>query len=221
MINQAQEVHGLEMEPLYWKLEEALGRGKTDTANGIFAILMYIAKYNKKLLRVLQPGYRRRLKEISYELYDDYVPKNHKSIVIKGAVAETNLPFKVESELRDYLKMHSEVLSRAFGEAVVVTGTEVTCDNSEYKCDVVAESEKKFYPVELKIRQATHAVVSQCAKYCWYFYRQLRYGAYKEIQGIVLANGLDSWSINELRRENIRCFTVHSVSGDIEIREVD
>ncbi len=224
MIDQALKTHELEMEPVYWKLEEALGSGNTATATGLFTVILYIAKYNKKLLQALQPGYTRRLKEISYELYGDYVPKQTKSIIIKGALAEADLPFKVESEMRDYLAEHPEVLSRAFGEEVKIVGTEVSCDSRhriEYKCDVVAESDKNFYPIELKIRQATHSVVSQCSKYCWYFYRKLRYGRYKEIQGITIANGMDAWSINELRRENIRCFTVHAPEGNVELREIN
>lgn len=223
MINQALEMHELEIEPIYWKTEDALSRGDTNLASGLFILILYAAKYNKKLLQALQPGYRRRLKEISYELFGDYVPKNHKAITIRGALAESNLPFKMESEMRDHLADHPEILSRAFGEEVKIVGTEVPCeydDSNEYRCDVVAKNNKNFYPIELKIRQATHSVVSQCSKYCWYFYRQLRYGAYRDIQGIVIANGLDAWSINELRRENIRCFTVHAPDGDIELREI-
>ncbi len=223
MIDQALRTHELEMEPTYWKLEEALGSGDIGTATGLFVTILYIAKYNKKLLQALQPGYKRRLKDISYELYGDYVPKQIKSIVIKGALAEADLPFKVESEMRDYLAEHPEVLSRAFGEEVKIVGTEVSCeydDENEYKCDVVAESNENFYPVELKIRQATHSVVSQCSKYCWYFYRKLRYGRYKEIQGIVIANGFSSWSINELRREGIWIFKPKFIQNELILDRV-
>lgn len=222
MINQAFQMHASEMEPLYWKTEEALGRGKIDTASNIFSIILYAARYNNKLLQALQPGYKRRLKEMSHELFSDYVPKYHKSITIKGPLPETNLPFKKECEMRDYLAVHPEIFSETFGEEVTITGTEVSCeyDNTNYKCDIVAESDKNFYPIEIKIHKSTHSVVSQCSKYCWYFYRQLRYSAYKEVQGVTITNGMDNWSINELRRENIRCFTIHAPEGIIEIREI-
>ena len=70
------------------------------------------------------------------------------------------------------------------------------------------ESKNHFYPIELKIAQGNHAVVSQCSKYCYYFYRQLRYDRFKKIQGIVIGNGYDAWSINELRREGHWIFTI-------------
>ena len=72
----------------------------------------------------------------------------------------------------------------------------------------MAESDKFFYPIELKIATATHAVVSQIQKYCFYFYRQLRYGMYREIKGVVIANGFCDRSINELRRYGIQIFTI-------------
>ena len=223
MISQASKMHDLEMEPLYWKLEESIVHGHIDKAKNLFIIILYTAKYNKKLLKALQPGYKKRLQEISYELYSDYVPARNKSIIVKKAIIEIDLPFANESKMRDYLSIHPETLSKAFKDTLKITGTEIPCEydnKNDYKCDIVAESEKYFYPIELKIVQANHSVVSQCSKYCWYFYRKLRYRAYKEIQGIVIANGFCDWSINELRRLNIRCFTMHLINKTIELHEI-
>jgi len=219
MIAQAGRMHHSEMEPLYWKIEESICEGNTVRAKNLFSIIMYAAKYNKPLLTALRPTYKKRLKEIPFEFFSDYVPKRSKSITIKGAIDQSKLPFSKEFELQEYLANHAELLSEALKDRVEVTGIEVEC-GPEYRCDIVAESDTSFYPIELKIRQATHSVVSQCAKYCWYFYRQLRYGFYKDIQGVVISNGFCEWSVNELRRDGIWCFNLSAPDDELILKRI-
>ena len=220
MIRQAEDMFQSEMEPLYWKVEDALHQGNQEKARNLFSILLYAAKYNSKLVSSgLKPGHRRRLKELSYELFEDFVPKNGKSIEIRRSIDPVKLPFVKEAELQEHLQTHPDILSRALGEAVRVTGIEVDV-GYDYRCDIVAEGEK-FYPIELKIGQTNHAVVSQCIKYCYYFYRKLRYNLCKEIQGVVIGNGFDPWSVNELRRENIWIFRIVPLpNNDITLSQV-
>jgi len=221
MIRQANKMFYCEMEPLYWKVEDALRLGNIEKARNLFMILLYAAKHRPELVSSgLKPGHRKRLKELSYELFEDFVPKNGKSIEIRQSIGPVKLPFAKEVELQEYLQTHPEILSRALGEDVRVTGIEVDVGH-DYKCDVVAEGEK-FYPIELKIGQTNHAVVSQCLKYCYYFYHKLRYNLYKEIQGVTIGNGFDSWSINELRREGLWCFAIKPAKDhNIELARVD
>jgi len=220
MIRQAEYMFYTEMEPLYWTVEDAAFKGNQEKARNLFSILLYAAKYNPKLVSLgLKPVHRKRLQELSYELFADFVPKNSKSIEIRRSIDPVRLPFVKEAELQGYLQTHPEILSRALGENVRVTGIEVDVGHS-YRCDIVAEG-KKFYPIELKIGQTNHAVVSQCIKYCYYFYRKLRYSLYKEIQGVVIGNGFDPWSINELRREGIWCFTIRTMGDGVELSKID
>jgi len=208
MIEQAQRMHFSEMEPLYWKIEDALYNGDTDRAANIYTIALYAAKYNKSLIsKGLHSAHKIRLQQMAYELFNSAIPVKRESITIKRSINPVKIPFKLESELQKYLVSNPRVLSKALGEDVRVIGTEVETD-CEYRCDVVAESPSVLYAVELKIGQTTHAVVSQCKKYCWYFYRKLRYNHYKDIQGVVIGNGMDDWSINELRREGILCYRI-------------
>lgn len=214
-------MHVSEIEPLYWHMEDALLQSKTDRAQACFGLLLYAAKHNPRLIAAgLRQEHRDRLKEISFEMTGQSVPVKRDAISIKTGQSPVSLPFKKERELQEFLLDHPETLSQGFGESVKIVGTEVETDCG-YRCDIVAESKLIFYPIELKIGQANHQVVSQCSKYCFYFYRRLRYNHFKKIQGIVIANGADSWSINELRRMGIWVFLLRAGSDGVILNRVE
>ncbi len=189
-----------EIEPMYWIVEDALHRGNRGKANAMLELLMYVGKYKPELIQnSLQPVQRSRLKEIVHEMYENVIIQKHEAITMKHSIQSSKIPFKLEKDLQNHLSEHKDILEDALGERLRIIGLEVETED-EYRCDIVAESAQKLYPIELKIDQSTHAVVSQCSKYCYYFYRKLRYNHFKNIQGIVLTNGADTWSINALRK---------------------
>lgn len=223
MIQKAKAFHVSAVEPLYWKLEDDLHDGRIEKASSSYNAMLYIAAYNKKVIaKGLRPVYRDRLKEIAYELHGngEYIVKRGKQITIRHALAPRDLPFEKEHELQSHLAENPDILSEALGDRIEIRGIEVETD-FDYRCDIVARSDTTFYPIELKIGQATHQVVSQINKYCWYFYRKMRYGYFKPIQGVVVANGLDSWSINEIRKDGHWCFTINPTGGKIKLDKVD
>ncbi|KKM95011.1 hypothetical protein LCGC14_1192420 [marine sediment metagenome] len=209
-----------ELECLYWIVEDALYKGNKKKAKTFYKLFLYLAKYRKNVLvQGLQKRYIERLKELAFELYDDKVPQSRNAITIKSPTASKKLPFAIEADMRDYLAANSPILSEALNDEVKIIDTEVETD-CEYKCDILAEGKTIRYPVELKIGQADHAVVSQIQKYCYYFYRKYRYAFFKEIQGIVCANGFDAWSINELRRTNILIFDIMPDGDGIRLSQI-
>jgi hypothetical protein len=209
-IAEVQRIQNLEMEPLYWKLEDALYEGKIKLARVLHEMFLYIAKYNRPLLNSLQPRYRQRLKEITYELNDGSVIVKRCPVEIQTRIRPKGIPFEKEADLRDYLVGRPDLLTKALGENVKVVGKEVETD-FEYRCDIVVENDKRFFPIELKIVQAKHAVVSQIEKYVFYFYRTLRYTRYRDIQGVVMSDGFDDYAINELRK---RGMWIYDISGN-------
>jgi len=212
MIQQALRTHTEEVEPLYWLLEDALHAGKTDKAKSLLEILLYTGKYKPPVVKDgLRPAHRDRLKQICYELLGNGAVREETAITMKPALASRKIPFKLESELQSYLVQNKDLIGRAVGEDVKIVGVEVKVDE-DYRCDIVAESKERCYPIELKIAQGNHAVVSQCSKYCYYFYRKLRYGHFKLVQGVVIMNGADTWSINELRREGHWVYMIIPIS---------
>lgn len=210
-----------EVEVLYWLVEDALHEGNKDKAELLFQTLLYIAKYNAKLIsQGLRPIQRERLKEITHEIHKGISLRKVQPITMKPPIEPRSIPFKKEKELQHYLHDNKKVLEDALSCSLRIIGLEVeTAD--DYRCDIVAESENTCFPIELKIAQSTHAVVSQCSKYCYYFYRKLRYGQFKEVQGVVVSRGFDAWSINELRRHGHWIFNIVPISdSDITLEWV-
>lgn len=213
-IKQAKKTHQSEVETLYWLLEDSLYTNHIEKAKWVYTMLLYIAKYQSDLLaKGLRKRHLERLREIAYELHSESPIKKRSSITIKPGASARKIPFTKEKELQDHLYDHPGILSEALSDRVRVVGKEVETD-FEYRCDLVAQSEDSFYPIELKIGETTHAVVSQIQKYCFYFYRKLRYSLYRDIKGVVIASGFDSWSINELRRDGIKLFQIRSDGND-------
>jgi hypothetical protein len=200
LIEQTMRAHPSEIEPLYWIMEDAFHTGEKDRAVACYMMLAYHAKYTSRILAEnLHKRQLERLKEVSYELFTGQTTRTYQSVEIQYATQPKPLGFGSEAELRDYLANNVSVLCDALGERVVVYGTEIP---TEYgKCDIVVENDHILFPIELKTVQSNHKVVSQITKYVYHFYRSLRYNLYKPVQGVIISNGFDAWSINELRKQ--------------------
>lgn len=204
-----------EIEILFWKLEDALYENNKQLAIILFDMLVYVAMHNKPLFSHLKEPFRKRLKEIGYELYEKSISKTKLPIEIKPAFLDKIIPFNKEKELRDYLSTRMNIFSKVLGKVRFV-GKEIETD-FEFKCDLVVENSEFLFPIELKIVQANHAVVSQIDKYCSFFYRKMRYNHFKKIQGIVIANGFCEWSINEMRRNGHFLFDIAPGNNEKDI----
>lgn len=221
LIEQTMKTFKSEVEVMYWIIEDALHQGKQDRAHGMLELMLYLGKYKPELIQTgLKPIQRVRLKEITRAIHENVIIQRHEAITMKHPIQSRKIPFKLEKDLQKHLSEHKDILENALGERLRIVGLEVETDD-DYRCDVVAESSQKFYPIELKIAQSTHAVVSQCSKYCYYFYRKLRYNHFKEVQGIVVSSGFDAWSINELRRAGHWIYIINPISDtDITLERI-
>lgn len=220
MLEQLEKIHISEIEPLYWIIEDSLSTNQKAKAEAVFSLLSTIAKHRKDLIvQGLKQSHRLRLQEIAYELYDSESYQTQKNIEIKMAMQSKPLPFPKESNLEEFLATNLNILESVLEKPLKLVGRQIETPFG-YKCDLVVESATIYYPIELKIVQTNHQVVSQIKKYCFYFYRQLRYDRYKKVQGVVIANGFDSYSINELRKNGVRIFDIIPADGRIELREI-
>lgn len=210
VVDQIEHMTDKELEPLYWVLEDALCDNRRARAMAVYQLFCAVAKLRRGLLcKGLQKTQIARLKEIAYELIDKETCVYKHSIEFKLPLSPKPLPFLNEKALEDYLSNNIHVLEAALGEPLRLVGTQVPT-NFDYACDLVVEG-AYFYPIELKIGQSKHGVVSQIEKYCYYFYRKLRYDRYKPIQGVVIANGADAYSINEIRKSGHLLFDIQPV----------
>jgi RecB family endonuclease NucS len=221
LMNQALNTHVKEVEVLYWILEDAVYKNQSEKARSILVMILYIAKFRPELIQEgLQRPYRERLKVLSHEILENCSIQKREAISIRQPIQPRKIPFKLESELKDYLIKNADKLCEALRDRIKVTGSEVETEG-DYRCDIVAESDETLYAIELKIAQGNHAVVSQCSKYCYYFYRKLRYDRFKKVQGVVIANGFDQWSINELRREGHWIYEILPQDEGIDLARVE
>lgn len=217
LIEQTMRTFECEVEVMYWVIEDALCRGNRPRANGMLELLLYVGKYKPELIQAgLKPIQRARLKEITHEIHENVIMQRREAITMRHSIQSRKIPFKLEKDLQKHLSEHKCILEDAFGENLRIVGLEVETDD-DYRCDIVAESSGRCYPIELKIAQSTHAVVSQCSKYCYYFYRKLRYNHFKEVQGVVISSGFDAWSINELRKAGHWIYTIVPNDSDTKI----
>lgn len=206
-IEYIKNIHILELEPLYWALEDCYHDGELKRATSVFQMLCCIAKNKKELLiNSLNRKKIERIKQLGSELYDSKSYSEQTAIEMKFATLPVEIPFQKESQLRDYLYQNCSIL-KIIDKDINRVFREYKLDYN-FSCDLIAESNSTCYPIELKIKQSTHSVVSQIEKYCYFMYRRLRYDHYKNVQGIVISNGFDAWSINELRRKNIWIYDV-------------
>ena len=220
MIQQALDTTTGELETMYWIVEDSLYEGKKSRAMNVFTSLLYIARYRPRMIKDgLREAQRERIKELCQELFNGKSVQYQNHVTVQPAINPRKIPFKQEYELKMHLASHPDILSKALDDRIRIVGTEVETD-FEYRCDIVAESPEVFYPIELKIAQGTHSAVSQCSKYCYYFYRKLRYDRYKKIQGVVIASGFDDWSVNELRRVGHWIFTIIPESDGISLERI-
>lgn len=221
IIEEVMSYHPKEIEPLYWKIEDSITSGKNNLAKSIYSSFLCLAKYNKKILTEnLNPCQLARLRQLTFELFGETSFKEIKTISIKESTGSKTIPFSKESELRDFLVDNKYILEKAYDTKIRYIDKEVKT-NFGYQCDIVAEDDRFCYPTELKIAQAKHGVISQIEKYCHFFYRQYRYNFYKKMQGVVIANGFDAFSINELRRNNILCFEVNGTLENLFLKSID
>lgn len=219
MLKELTNLHILEIEPLYWVLEDALYANNLSKANTIYSLFCAIATYSKPVLKGLQKKQIERLREIAFELHDHETCVKRRLVEFKFPRFPKPLQFQNEKELEVYLSTHINILEEAFQKKLQLVGTQVTTD-FEYACDLVVESDDLFFPIELKIGQATHGVVSQIEKYCFYFYRKLRYNRYKPIQGVVIGNGADAFAINEIRKNGHWLFDIHQHQAGISLIKI-
>jgi RecB family endonuclease NucS len=208
-----------ELEPLYWLIEDNLEKNNIKLCKQVYQTFIDLAKIRKSfLIKNLHSDYIQRLKELSFELYDHVSIRKNAVINIEYNIQSVELSIQKESELRDYLALHPELFVDLSSEKIKLKDVEVPTKFG-FSCDLLLESDNFYYPVEIKIKKATHQVVSQIDKYCYYFYRKYRYNFHKSIQGVVVSNGFCDWSINELRKNNIICYNVSDCNG-IKLKKI-
>jgi hypothetical protein len=125
---------------------------------------------------------------------------------IEENIEPTEHDLKLEKQLVKLSYYSLEKLNKFLGEELVGKGIERETYHTGGKCDMVLQNnERTIFPIEFKLNQATHAVVSQIDKYCMHFKLELIYKLYDNVQGVVIASSFSKYAINALLKRGIIC----------------
>jgi len=119
---------------------------------------------------------------------------------------------------RDVVKLSYydlDKFNKFLGYGLECKGIERETYHTGGNCDMVLQNnERTLFPIEFKLNQANHSVVSQIDKYCIHFKLDLVYKLYDRVQGVVIASSFSKYAINALLKRSIICLQ-YSCKNDI------
>jgi hypothetical protein len=128
---------------------------------------------------------------------------------------------KLERELVKLSYYSLQDLAPFLGDDLVCKGIERETYLTGGKCDMVAQDNNgTIYPIEFKLNQANHSVVSQIDKYCLHFKLQLIQKLYKRVKGVVIASSFSKYAINALLKKNIICLQYSCENNIVTYKQI-
>lgn len=145
-----------------------------------------------------------------FEVFEDFKP-------METEVEMTETEIEEEALIVKHVGRNQHLLEPFLGGKIQLRAIECPCGDKKKKkdrCDMVSFNELgSLFPIEFKLKKATHAVVGQIEKYCLHFKLRLINQIYDRVQGVVVANSYSKFAINELRKRGVICL-IHS--GDLD-----
>lgn len=191
-----------EIQSYYFQLKTAVLDGNLKRAKIFIGIL---SKFPEKEITVhLHPEWYTSyviIKEnIKYEVLMDLPPvKDIEGRDYKGGEQAKSQDALVDMILKDPGPLRSVLGITKPG----ILRPEFPTTNGE-RVDILTDQKWEIrFPVEIKIDRADHETIGQIRKYCNYFWKQLSYGFYYRVQGVVLANVFDAQTMRELKRDGM------------------
>jgi len=141
-----------------------------------------------------------------FEVFETFEPLEHEYELSPTEILEEKIIVKKVAK-------NQELLEEFLGKKLYLQSLEHLCGEGD-KCDMVSiNDDNTLFPIEFKLKKATHAVVGQIGKYCLHFKLKLINNLYDRVQGVIVANSYSKYAINELKKRGYICL-IHS--GDIE-----
>lgn len=145
-----------------------------------------------------------------FEVFKDFEPLETDVDMTETEIEEENIIVKKVAK-------NQQMLEPFLKEKLRLNSLEHDCGGNgqkKDKCDMVSIGNKEtLFPIEFKLKRATHAVVGQIGKYCLHFKLRLIQNTYQRVQGVIIANSYSQYAINELRKRGYICL-LHF--GDLE-----
>ncbi|MFW5794624.1 MAG: hypothetical protein ACOCV1_03980 [Bacillota bacterium] len=149
-----------------------------------------------------------------YEFCQDFKPLEHEIEMDKTEIEKEKLIVRK-------IAQNQSMLEPFLGEEIKLKNLEHPCGNKKVKkdrCDMVSiNKDNILFPIEFKLKKATHAVVGQINKYCLHFKLKLINNLYQEVQGVVIANSYSQYAINELKKKGHICLLHSGTLDDLRL----
>jgi len=144
-----------------------------------------------------------------FEVFEEFTPMEHEMELTDTEIEEEALIVKKVGR-------NQKMLEPLLGGKIRLNSLEHECGSKKKKdrCDMVSLNDAgTLFPIEFKLKKATHAVVGQIAKYCLHFKLRLINQTYERVQGVVIAHSYSKFAINELKKRGYICL-LHSGTLD-------
>jgi len=141
---------------------------------------------------------------------------------IESDISLSGTEIQSEWELVKSTCKNINILETHLGKSLICKGIESpTGKNKQDRCDLLLiDEDRTLYPVEFKLKKATHAVVGQIGKYTIHYKLGLIKRTYDKVQGVVVANSYSSYAINELRKRGVICLLHSGNIDNLKISEI-
>lgn len=182
---------------------------------------MYSNSEEKKILQqYLDKEKLKELKRIKKEVESGNPIEELESInPIDDNIEPSANDLKLEKQIVKLSYYNLQKLEKFLGKNLECKGIERETYLTGGKCDMVLQNDQgTLFPIEFKLNQANHSVVSQIDKYCLHFKLQLIYKLYNRVQGVVIASSFSKYAINALLKRNIICLQYSCVEDNVKFK---
>lgn len=192
------------IETLYFKCYEASLLNKMENMKTYFSFLESFYKESPDVFsRFMDDEKYNELQKIKYQVETNtFIEQYNNFEPIEQDISLTNTEIAKEFDIVKAVYKNPTVFNDFLSHGLVRKGIEYRINNkiNPDRCDLMLQGGDTFYPVEFKLKKATHAVIEQINKYCLEFKLRLIYKLYKRVQGVVVANSYSQYAANELKK---------------------
>ena len=86
--------------------------------------------------------------------------------------------------------------------------------------DLLGETEKSIYIIEIKKDAAKHDIIEQVHKYMFHFKLRMNYKLWDKVIGVVIANSFHDYTLKELLKANIQCVKYSFQDNNLRMKKI-
>jgi hypothetical protein len=191
-------------ETLYYQIYNFVLLGDSDNAKTYLGFLREEYDKDESQFNALKEDERwKHLIELGDVIDKNLIVKNFQEVerpVEKIIKEEDEAQFSKQRELVKAICLAKDELRMCLKAESDFCCTSIEYETKFGRVDLVAQDKETIYPIEVKKSGADHSVIGQIDKYIIHFKLGLINRMYRYVVGVVIANGFDEYSLQELHR---------------------